>query len=124
MERRNGILKLIRKLVTGLMILLVVLGSSPLEVFAYVPHLDWTEWPQKDTNGSSSTLPLPPVPPNIVNLSQMFKYPTLNYSEIPRYPNGQILDFSNNKSYVTKDDSSVAVLTRDSTWQSGVMWSL
>ncbi|MGQ7386743.1 SpaH/EbpB family LPXTG-anchored major pilin [Streptococcus suis] len=117
-------MKLIRKLVTGLMILLVALGSSPLEVFAYVPDLDGTEWPVKDNNGSSSTLPLPPVPPNIVNLSQMFKYPKLDYSKIPRYPNGQILDFSNNKSYVTKDDSSVAVLTRDSTWQSGVMWSL
>ncbi|MGQ7364831.1 SpaH/EbpB family LPXTG-anchored major pilin [Streptococcus suis] len=117
-------MKLIRKLVTGLMILLVALGSSPLEVFAYVPDLDGKEWPVKDNNGSSSTLPLPPVPPNIVNLSQMFKYPKLDYSKIPRYPNGQILDFSNNKSYVTKDDSSVAVLTRDSTWQSGVMWSL
>lgn len=117
-------MKLIRKLVTGLMILLVALGSSPLEVFAYVPDLDGKEWPVKDNNGSSSTLPQPPVPPNIVNLSQMFKYPKLDYSKIPRYPNGQILDFSNNKSYVTKDDSSVAVLTRDSTWQSGVMWSL
>ncbi|WP_312248000.1 SpaH/EbpB family LPXTG-anchored major pilin [Streptococcus parasuis] len=118
-------MKLIKKLVTGLMILLVALGSSPLEVFAYVPDLDGTEWPEKDNNGSSSTLPLPPVPPNIVNLSQMFIYPTLDYSRIPRDPaNGQILDFSSNKSYVTKDDSSVAVLTRDSTWQSGVMWSL
>ncbi|HFI0593101.1 TPA: SpaH/EbpB family LPXTG-anchored major pilin [Streptococcus suis] len=118
-------MKLIKKLVTGLMILLVALGSSPLEVFAYVPDLNGTEWPEKDNNGSSSTLPLPPVPPNIVNLSQMFIYPTLDYSRIPRDPaNGQILDFSSNKSYVTKDDSSVAVLTRDSTWQSGVMWSL
>lgn len=123
-EKEKWTLKLIRKLVTGLMILLVALGSSPLEVFAYVPDLNGTEWPKKDTNGSSSTLPLPPVPPNIVNLSQMFKYPTLNYSEIPRDPNQQILDFSKNKSYITKDDSSVAVLTRDSTWQSGVMWSL
>ncbi|HFI0332677.1 TPA: SpaH/EbpB family LPXTG-anchored major pilin [Streptococcus suis] len=118
-------MKLIKKLVTGLMILLVALGSSPLEVFAYVPDLTGTEWPEKDKNGSSSTLPQPPVPPNIVNLSQMFIYPTLDYSRIPRDPaNGQILDFSSNKSYVTKDDSSVAVLTRDSTWQSGVMWSL
>ncbi|HFI0170441.1 TPA: SpaH/EbpB family LPXTG-anchored major pilin [Streptococcus suis] len=118
-------MKLIRKLVTGLMILLVALGSSPLEVFADVPHLDWTEWPSENSNnGTASNLPLPPVPPNIVNLSQMFKYPKLDYSRIPRYPNEQILDFSNNKSYVTEYDSSVAVLTRDSTWQSGVMWSL
>ncbi|HFH9999570.1 TPA: hypothetical protein ACGOTE_000397 [Streptococcus suis] len=118
-------MKLIRKLVTGLMILLVALGSSPLEVLAYVPNLDWTEWPSENSNnGTASTLPLPPVPPNIVNLSQMFKYPTLNYSKIPRDPNKLILDFSKNKSYITKDDSSVAVLTRDSTWQSGVMWSL
>ncbi|ULL21558.1 isopeptide-forming domain-containing fimbrial protein [Streptococcus suis] len=125
MKRRNGLLKLIRKLVTGLMILLVALGSSPLEVFAYVPDLDGTEWPVKDNNGSSSTLPQPPAVENIVDLRNMFNYPTLDYSGIPRDPaNGQILDFSRNKSYVTKDDSSVAVLTRDSTWQSGVMWSL
>ncbi|MDG4524437.1 SpaH/EbpB family LPXTG-anchored major pilin [Streptococcus suis] len=118
-------MKLIRKLVTGLMILLVALGSSPLEVFAYVPDLDGTEWPVKDNNGSSSTLPQPPAVENIVDLRNMFNYPTLDYSGIPRDPaNGQILDFSRNKSYVTKDDSSVAVLTRDSTWQSGVMWSL
>lgn len=124
MKRRNGLLKLIRKLVTGLMILLVALGSTPLEVFAYVPDLNGIEWPTISNNGTASTLPLPPVPPNIVNLSQMFKYPTLDYSRIPRDPNQQILDFSKNKSYITKDDSSVAVLTRDSTWQSGVMWSL
>ncbi|HFU3817369.1 TPA: SpaH/EbpB family LPXTG-anchored major pilin [Streptococcus suis] len=117
-------MKLIRKLVTGLMILLVALGSTPLEVFAYVPDLNGIEWPTISNNGTASTLPLPPVPPNIVNLSQMFKYPTLDYSRIPRDPNQQILDFSKNKSYITKDDSSVAVLTRDSTWQSGVMWSL
>lgn len=105
------------------MILLVVLGSTPLEVLAYVPNLDWTEWPEKDKNGSSSTLPQPPAVENIVDLRNMFNYPTLDYSKIPRDPNEQILDFSKNKAYVTKDDSSVAVLTRDSTWQSGVMWS-
>ncbi|HEM3710677.1 TPA: SpaH/EbpB family LPXTG-anchored major pilin [Streptococcus suis] len=119
-------MKLIRKLVTGLMILLVALGSSPLEVFAYVPHLDWTEWPTiSSNNGTASNLPQPPADKDIVDLRNMFNYPTLDYSGIPLDPpNGQILDFSNNKSYVTKDDSSVAVLTRDSTWQSGVMWSL
>lgn len=107
------------------MILLVALGSSPLEVFAYVPNLNGTEWPTISNNGTASTLPQPPAVKDIVDLRRMFKYPTLDYSGIPRDPaNGQILDFSSNKSYVTKDDSSVAVLTRDSTWQSGVMWSL
>lgn len=126
MKRRNGLLKLIRKLVTGLMILLVALGSSPLEVFAYVPNLNGTEWPTiSSNNGTASNLPQPPADKDIVDLRNMFNYPTLDYSGIPLDPaNGQILDFSNNKSYVTKDDSSVAVLTRDSTWQSGVMWSL
>ncbi|WP_373815627.1 SpaA isopeptide-forming pilin-related protein, partial [Jeotgalibaca porci] len=118
-------MKLIRKLVTGLMILLVALGSSPLEVFASVPDLNGTEWPTISNNGTASTLPLPPAPRNIVDLKQMFKYPILDYSKIPLDPSGgKILDFSKNKSYVTSDDSSVAVLTRDSTWQSGVMWSL
>ncbi|NQM55177.1 SpaH/EbpB family LPXTG-anchored major pilin [Streptococcus suis] len=118
-------MKLIKKLVTGLMILLVALGSSPLEVFAYVPNLNGTEWPTISNNGTASTLPQPPAVKDIVDLSRMFKYPTLDYSKIPLDPsNGKILDFSKNKSYVTDIDSSVAVLTRDSTWQSGVMWSL
>ncbi|NQM29569.1 SpaH/EbpB family LPXTG-anchored major pilin [Streptococcus suis] len=118
-------MKLIRKLVTGLMILLVALGNSPLEVFAYVPDLNGTEWPTISNNGTASTLPQPPAVEDIVDLSRMFNYPILNYSGIPLDPaNGQILDFSRNKSYVTSHDSSVAVLTRDSTWQSGVMWSL
>lgn len=109
---------------TGLMILLVALGSSPFEVFASVPDLNGTEWPTINNNGTASTLPQPPANKNIVNLKKMFKYPTLDYSGIPLDPaNGKILDFSRNKSYVTSDDSSVAVLTRDSTWQSGVMWS-
>ncbi|HFU1108309.1 TPA: SpaH/EbpB family LPXTG-anchored major pilin [Streptococcus suis] len=117
-------MKLIRKLVTGLMILLVALGSSPLEVFA-LPNNNLTEWPTGGTNDVTSTLPQPPAVKNIVDLSSMFHYPKLDYSQIPRYPKDkQILDFSSNKSYVTKDDSSVAVLTRDSKWQSGVMWSL
>lgn len=124
-EKEKWTLKLIRKLVTGLMILLVALGSTPLEVFAYVPDLNGKEWPTISNNGTASTLPQPPAVENIVDLRNMFNYPTLDYSGIPRDPaNGQILDFSRNKSYVTKDDSSVAVLTRDSTWQSGVMWSL
>lgn len=107
------------------MILLVALGSSPLEVFAYVPNLNGTEWPTISNNGTASTLPQPPAVKDIVDLSRMFKYPTLDYSKIPLDPsNGKILDFSKNKSYVTDIDSSVAVLTRDSTWQSGVMWSL
>ena len=125
MKRRNRLLKLIRKLVTGLMILLVALGSSPLEVFAYVTDSNGTEWPTINNNGTASTLPQPPADEDIVDLSRMFNYPILDYSRIPLDPtNGQILDFSRNKSYVTSNDSSVAVLTRDSTWQSGVMWSL
>ncbi|HEM3671115.1 TPA: SpaH/EbpB family LPXTG-anchored major pilin [Streptococcus suis] len=121
-------MKLIRKLVTGLMILLVALGNSPLEVFA-LPNNGRTEWPTGVEDGGdndvTTTLPQPPAIENIVDLRKMFNYPTLDYSKIPRDPkNKQILDFSSNKSYVTYIDSSVAVLTRDSKWQSGVMWSL
>ena len=106
------------------MILLLALGSSPLEVFA-LPNNSFDEWPTGGNNDVTSTLPEPPAVKHIVDLKEMFKYPTLNYSRIPRDPvNEQILDFSSNKSYVTKIDSSVAVLTRDSKWQSGVMWSL
>lgn len=125
MKRRNGLLKLIKKLVTGLMILLVALGSSPLEVFGIVPEPARKEWPSASSgNGTASDLPAPPAIKNIVDLSQMFKYPTLDYDGIPRDSGTVVSGYTKLKSYVTETDSSVAVLTRDSTWQAGVMWSL
>ncbi|HFI0070392.1 TPA: SpaH/EbpB family LPXTG-anchored major pilin [Streptococcus suis] len=117
-------MKLIKKLVTGLMILLVALGSSPLEVFGIVPNPGRKEWPRASSgNGTESDLPEPPAIRNIVNLSQMFEYPKLNYGGIRRDPNTVLSNYTNLNSYVTETDSSVAVLTRDSTWQAGVMWS-
>ncbi|NQQ32933.1 SpaH/EbpB family LPXTG-anchored major pilin [Streptococcus suis] len=115
-------MKLIKKLVTGLMILLVALGSSPLEVFA-LPNNNDTKWPTGGTNDVKSTLPEPPAIKNIVDLSQMFNYPTLDYDGIPRDSGTVVSDYLHLNSYVTENDSSVAVLTRDSTWQAGVMWS-
>lgn len=124
MKRRNGLLKLIKKLVTGLMILLVALGSSPLEVFGIVPKPARKEWPKASSgNGTASDLPEPPAIKNIVDLSQMFNYPTLDYDGIPRDSGTVVSDYLHLNSYVTENDSSVAVLTRDSTWQAGVMWS-
>ncbi|HFU3963431.1 TPA: SpaH/EbpB family LPXTG-anchored major pilin [Streptococcus suis] len=126
-------MKLIKKLVTGLMILLVALGSSPLEVFAYVPHLDWTEWPSASSgNGTASDLPEPPAPENIVDLKQMFNYPILDYSGLPGKPDARWKEtwrpwelnvIKSLKGYVPNNDSSVAVITRDAPWQAGVMWS-
>ncbi|HFU4136805.1 TPA: SpaH/EbpB family LPXTG-anchored major pilin [Streptococcus suis] len=117
-------MKLIKKLVTGLMILLVALGSTPLEVFGIVPNPGRKEWPRASSgNGTESDLPEPPAIRNIVNLSQMFEYPKLNYGGIRRDPNTVLSNYTNLNSYVTETDSSVAVLTRDSTWQAGVMWS-
>ncbi len=125
MKRRNGLLKLIKKLVTGLMILLVALGSSPLEVFGIVPNPGWKEWPRVSSgNGTASDLPEPPAKENIVNLNQMFNYPTLDYGGIKRDTGTVVSNYTSMNSYVTETDSSVAVLTRDSTWQAGVMWSL
>lgn len=124
MKRRTRLLKLIKKLVTGLMILLVALGSTPLEVFGIVPNPGRKEWPRASSgNGTESDLPEPPAIRNIVNLSQMFEYPKLNYGGIRRDPNTVLSNYTNLNSYVTETDSSVAVLTRDSTWQAGVMWS-
>lgn len=106
------------------MILLVALGSSPLEVFGIVPNPGREEWPKASSgNGTESDLPEPPAKENIVNLNQMFKYPKLDYGLIPRDPNTVVDNYTNLNSYVTETDSSVAVLTRDSTWQAGVMWS-
>lgn len=104
------------------MILLVALGSSPLEVFA-LPNNNDTKWPTGGTNDVKSTLPEPPAIKNIVDLSQMFNYPTLDYDGIPRDSGTVVSDYLHLNSYVTENDSSVAVLTRDSTWQAGVMWS-
>lgn len=122
MERRNGILKLIRKLVTGLMILLVVLGSSPLEVFA-LPNNGFTEWPTGGTNDVKTHLPQPPAVENIVDLNQMFNYPILDYSGLPADRPWELDVIKSLKGYVPDNDSSVAVITRDAPWQAGVMWS-
>ncbi|MGF2030319.1 SpaH/EbpB family LPXTG-anchored major pilin [Lactococcus lactis] len=103
------------------MILLVALGSSPLEVFA-LSNND-TEWPKEATNGVARTLPEPPAPKNIIDLKQMFNYPILDYSGL-RVDRPRELDVIKSlKGYVPSDDSSVAVITRDAPWQAGVMWS-
>ncbi|HFI0021961.1 TPA: SpaH/EbpB family LPXTG-anchored major pilin [Streptococcus suis] len=115
-------MKLIKKLVTGLMILLVALGSSPLEVFA-LPDNELTEWPKSGTNGVKTDLPQPPAVKNIVDLSSMFHYPTLNYTGLNADSKTELYDIEKLKGYVTKDDRSVAVITRDAPWQAGVMWS-
>ncbi|HFI0678163.1 TPA: SpaH/EbpB family LPXTG-anchored major pilin [Streptococcus suis] len=121
-------MKLIRKLVTGLMILLVALGSSPLEVFA-LPNNGFTEWPKGGTNDVKTDLPQPPAVKNIVDLSSMFHYPTLDYSGLPADRPGELNVIKTLKGYVPvnnsspDDDSSVAVITRDAPWQAGVMWS-
>lgn len=114
---------------TGLMILLVALGSSPLEVFA-LPDNKRTEWPMNDgTNGVETDLPQPPAVKNIVDLSSMFHYPTLDYSGLPAKRSGELEVIKSLKGYVpvnngsSYDDSSVAVITRDAPWQAGVMWS-
>ncbi|MDG4512119.1 SpaH/EbpB family LPXTG-anchored major pilin [Streptococcus suis] len=123
-------MKLIRKLVTGLMILLLALGSSPLEVFAYDPFNQFPvqtqrEWPTQNVNNVATNLPLPPAKPNTVNMLDMFHYPLLIYTEegSVSQDSDQTALLANNRSYVTETDSSVAVITRDARWQSGVMWS-
>ncbi|HEM3597976.1 TPA: SpaH/EbpB family LPXTG-anchored major pilin [Streptococcus suis] len=122
-------MKLIKKLVTGLMILLVALGSSPLEVFAYDPFNQFPvqtqrEWPTQNENNVATTLPEPPAIANTVNMLDMFNYPKLIYTgSVSQFPVQTAL-LANNRSYVTEKDSSVAVITRDARWQSGVMWSL
>lgn len=110
------------------MILLVALGSSPLEVFA-LSNNELTEWPTDGTNGVKTTLPQPPAVKNIVDLSSMFHYPTLDYSGLPTPRPGELNVIKSLKGYVPvnnsspDDDSSVAVITRDAPWQAGVMWS-
>ncbi|HFU3821539.1 TPA: SpaH/EbpB family LPXTG-anchored major pilin [Streptococcus suis] len=134
-------MKLIKKLVTGLMILLVALGSSPLEVFALPnnePDNELTEWPTGGTNGVKTNLPQPPAVKNIVDLSSMFHYPKLDYTGLNGKPDPrwnekwdpeQLKVIKSLKGYVPVnnsspyDDSSVAVITRDAPWQAGVMWS-
>lgn len=122
MKRRTRLLKLIRKLVTGLMILLVALGSSPLEVFA-LPNNGFTEWPTGGTNDVTSTLPQPPAAVDIVDLNQMFNYPELDYSGLTSERPWELNVIKSLKGYVPVNDSSVAVITRDAPWQAGVMWS-
>ena len=105
------------------MILLVALGSSPLEVFA-LSNNELTEWPTGGTNGVKTTLPQPPAVKNIVDLGSMFHYPTLDYSGLPADRPGELDVIKSLKGYVpVNDDSSVAVITRDAPWQAGVMWS-
>ncbi len=110
------------------MILLVALGSSPLEVFAYNPITEFPdqtkrEWPTQNYNYVATTLPAPPAIANTVNMLDMFHYPELIYTgSVSQYPD-QTAKLANNRSYVTETDSSVAVITRDARWQSGVMWS-
>ncbi|HFU3803262.1 TPA: SpaH/EbpB family LPXTG-anchored major pilin [Streptococcus suis] len=124
-------MKIIKKIVTGLMVLLVALGSSPLEVFAYDPYKDFPdqtkrEWPIQGSNNVATTLPEPPAKANTVNMADMFHYPKLIYTDtgsVSQFPD-QTAKLATNRSYVTEKDSSVAVITRDARWQSGVMWSL
>ena len=110
------------------MILLVALGSSPLEVFAYNPITEFPdqtkrEWPTQNYNYVATTLPEPPAKPNTVNMLDMFHYPDLIYTGSYSDDPNQTAKLANNRSYVTETDSSVAVITRDARWQSGVMWS-
>ncbi|HFI0776154.1 TPA: SpaH/EbpB family LPXTG-anchored major pilin [Streptococcus suis] len=124
-------MKIIKKIVTGLMVLLVALGSSPLEVFAYDPYKDFPDqnlrkWPIQGSNNVATTLPEPPAKANTVNMADMFHYPKLIYTDtgsVSQFPD-QTAKLATNRSYVTEEDSSVAVITRDARWQSGVMWSL
>lgn len=110
------------------MILLVALGSSPLEVFAYNPITEFPdqtkrEWPTQNYNYVATTLPAPPAIANTVNMLDMFHYPELIYTGSVSDDPNQTAKLANNRSYVTETDSSVAVITRDARWQSGVMWS-
>lgn len=128
-EEKRLLMKLMKKLVTGLMVFLVALGSSPLEVFAYDPYKDFPgqnqrEWPTQNYNNVATTLPAPPAIANTVNMADMFHYPELIYTGSESWFPDQTAKLANNRSYVTQGDTSVAVITRDARWQSGVMWSL
>lgn len=124
-------MKLLRKLVAAIVVAIVVIAIAPLEVFAYNPFNDFPnqtlrEWPTKDYNNVATTLPDPPAIPNTVNMADMFNYPKLIYTDtgsVSQFPD-QTAKLATNRSYVTEKDSSVAVITRDARWQSGVMWSL
>lgn len=108
------------------MILLVALGSSPLEVFALTnnePNNELTEWPTEATNGVARTLPEPPAPKNIIDLKKMFNYPILDYSRLHSERPWELDVIKSLKGYVPQGDSSVAVITRDAPWQAGLMWS-
>lgn len=104
------------------MLLLVAIGS-PLKVSA-LPNNNGNEWPTKGSNDVTTTLPQPPAVANVVDLSLMFNYPTLNYKGVEKVDRPDELDaIEKLKGYVTGVDSSVAVITRDAPWQAGVMWS-
>ncbi|HJA89215.1 MAG TPA: hypothetical protein H9948_00300, partial [Candidatus Jeotgalibaca merdavium] len=104
-----------------------------MEVFANVtynpltefPNQTLREWPTENENNVATTLPEPPAKANTVNMLDMFHYPELIYTgegSVSQFPE-QTKKLANNRSYVTATDSSVAVITRDARWQSGVMWS-
>lgn len=124
-------MKLLRKLVAAIVVAIVVIAIAPLEVFAFNPYNDFPnqtfrEWPTKDENNVATTLPEPPAIANTVNMADMFNYPKLIYTDtgsVSQFPD-QTAKLATNRSYVTQKDSSVAVITRDARWQSGVMWSL
>lgn len=103
------------------MLLLVAIGS-PLKVSA-LPNNNDNEWPTKGSNDVTTTLPQPPAVANVVDLNLMFNYPTLNYKGLDADRKNELDAIEKLKGYITGDDSSVAVITRDAPWQAGVMWS-
>ncbi|WP_373836941.1 lectin-like domain-containing protein, partial [Jeotgalibaca arthritidis] len=91
-----------------------------------LPNNGLTEWPKGGTNDVKTDLPKPPAVENIVDLSGMFNYPTLDYGGLSLQDQNRKSELDVIKSlkgYVPKDDSSVTVITRDAPWQAGVMWS-
>ena len=77
------------------MILLVVLGSTPLEVLANVkydpynqfPDQTKQEWPTQNYNNVATNLPEPPAIANTLNMLDMFHYPELIYTgSVSQFP--------------------------------------
>lgn len=122
-------MKFLRKLLAGLLVVFVTLASGSLETVAWSPYTDFPdqslrEWPTKDSNYVASALPAPPAIANTVDMADMFHYPQLIYTGSISDDAVQTGKLARNRSYVTDIDTSVAVITRDARWQSGVMWSL
>ena len=84
-------MKLLRKLVVALLMLLLVAIGSPLKVSA-LPNNNGNEWPTKGSNDVTTTLPQPPAVANVVDLSLMFNYPTLNYKGVEKVDRPDELD--------------------------------